>query len=156
MAVNNPPTGAPGTAEPELTPLPEIKVQPIDPGMAASQVAVDHRIEQLAAGEDDVPALVASPVAAPPRQRARTIEEIEAEMAETRQRLETTLTQLSGAVKEAVDPRNILHRQLVKVQAYYIDEYGAIRPERVMVTAGVIVGTVVVFKTTKRIFSTKK
>lgn len=145
------------TPLPEVgTPLPQVKVQPIDPGLAASQVAADRRIAQREAGVKDVPGVGESPTANPPEvvaRKPRTPAEIEADMNATRERLTATLTQLQDTVQETFAPRNIMHRQLEKVRGYYIDEYGAVRPERVAKTVGAVVAVVVVVKVTRKVFS---
>lgn len=96
------------TPLPEVgTPLPQVKVQPIDPGLAASQVAADRRIAQREAGVKDVPGVGESPTANPPEvvaRKPRTPAEIEADMNATRERLTATLTQLQDTVQEAFAP----------------------------------------------------
>ena len=155
------PAGAPDPADVATavgTPLPEVKVQPIDATQAASQVAVDRRIAQRQAGVTDVPATGESPTANPPEETPpvrppRTPDEIEAEMNETRERLAATLTQLQDTVEDTFAPRNILNRQVAKVRNYYIDEYGAVRPERVVKTVGTVVAVIVVIKVTRKVLS---
>ncbi len=154
----------------------QIVVQPVDPELAAEQAAVAARRTETAAGEPAAPA-GASPTANPSHQPAaapaaklpaksaakdgkgevattdtkppaRTMAEIEAEMAATRERLATTV----GQLQEALQPKNLLRLQVEKVKGYYVDEYGAVRPERVAGTVGVVVVSVVVIKVVKRIF----
>jgi hypothetical protein len=79
----------------------------------------------------------------------RSIAEIESDMDATRERLAETISQLT----EALQPKNIIHRQVETVKGFYVDEYGAVRPDRVAMTAGAVVGLVVVVKVTKKIFS---
>lgn len=79
----------------------------------------------------------------------RSIAEIESDMDATRERLAETIGQLT----EALQPKNIIHRQVETVKGFYVDEYGAVRPDRVAMTAGAVVGFVVVVKVTKKIFS---
>ncbi len=136
--------------------MPEVKVQPVDATQASSQVAADRRIAQRSAGVADVPKVGESPTANPPEvvaRKPRTPEEIEADMNATRERLAATLAQLQDTVEETFAPRNILNRQVAKVRGYYIDEYGAVRPERVAKTVGIVVATVVVIKVTRKVFS---
>ena len=154
----------------------QIVVQPIDPELAAEQAALAARQAETAAGEPAAPA-GASPTANPSHQPAagpaaklpakseakdakdevaktdtkppaRTMAEIEAEMAATRERLAATV----GQLQEALQPKNLLRLQVEKVKGYYVDEYGAVRPERVAGTVGVVVVSVVVIKVVKRIF----
>ena len=103
-----------------------------------------------------MPKVGESPTANPPEvvaRKPRTPEEIEADMNATRERLAATLAQLQDTVEETFAPRNILNRQVAKVRGYYIDEYGAVRPERVAKTVGIVVATVVVIKVTRKVFS---
>lgn len=154
----------------------QIVVQPIDPELAAEQAALAARQAETAAGEPAAPA-GSSPTANPSHQPAaapaaklpakseakegkdevaktdtkppaRTMAEIEAEMAATRERLAATV----GQLQEALQPKNLLRLQVEKVKGYYVDEYGAVRPERVAGTVGVVVVSVVVIKVVKRIF----
>jgi len=85
--------------------------------------------------------------------KQRTIPEIEADIAASRERLVQTVSQLEVTVKRNLNPKRILAVQVKKVQSFYVDEYGGVRPERVVVTVGVVVGFVVVRKVTKRVFS---
>ena len=158
----------------------QIVVQPIDPELAAEQAALAARQAETAAGEPAAPAgssptanpshqPAAAPAAAPAaklpakseakqgkdevaktdtKPPARTMAEIEAEMAATRERLAATV----GQLQEALQPKNLLRLQVEKVKGYYVDEYGAVRPERVAGTVGVVVVSVVVIKVVKRIF----
>lgn len=157
----------------------QIVVQPIDPELAAEQAALAARQTETAAGEPAAPA-GASPTANPTHQAAaaatptdaklpakssakdgkdevakadtkppaRSMAEIEAEMAATRERLAATV----GQLQEALQPKNLLRLQVEKVKGFYVDEYGAVRPERVAGTVGVVVVSVVVVKVVKRIF----
>lgn len=76
----------------------------------------------------------------------RSLADIEADMQATRARLSETL----GDLKVAAAPRNILNRQVRKVKEFYTDEYGAVRVDRVAVTAGVVVGLIVVRRKWRR------
>jgi hypothetical protein len=82
-----------------------------------------------------------------PQPVARSMAEIESDMEATRARLAQTLDEL----KVATQPKNIVNRQVQKVKDYYTDDYGGLRVDRVVVTAGVVVGTIVVIKTWRRI-----
>ena len=77
----------------------------------------------------------------------RSIEDIEADMAATRERLGHTLDEL----KVAASPKTIANRQAEKVKAFYTDEYGALRTDRVAATVAVVVGIIVVRRTWRRI-----
>ncbi len=77
----------------------------------------------------------------------RSMAEIEADMEATRQRLANTLDEL----KVAASPKNIASRQVTKVKAFYTDEYGAVRVDRVAGTVGVVVAIIVVRRTWRRI-----
>lgn len=82
--------------------------------------------------------------------RTRSVAEIEAEIAASRESLVRTVTQLQVAVKVAIDPRRILTRQLDKINAVFLDEYGGVRPERVLIVAGGLVTLIVVRRAGRR------
>lgn len=82
----------------------------------------------------------------------RSVAEIEADLAATRESLISTVDQLQVAVKQTLDPKRILAIQVTRVRSIYVDEYGGIRPERVAVTVGVVVGAVVIKGVFKRAF----
>jgi len=150
-------------------PIEQLPAQPINTELGASQAVDDRRAAQHRAGDTSAPSVGASPVAAPfapatsdgtavPEKKAhgkgsgkpsnppRSVAEITAEMDETRQRLAGTINDL----QQAVSPRNLAQRQLDRVKSYYVDEYGAVRPERVAKTVGIVVGSIVVIKVTRR------
>ena len=77
----------------------------------------------------------------------RSIEDIESDMAATRERLATTLDEL----KTAAQPKTIMNRQVEKLKDFYTDDYGAVRTERVAATVAVVVGIIVVRRTWRRI-----
>lgn len=79
----------------------------------------------------------------------RSLADIESDMDATRARLTATLDEL----KVAAAPRNIADRQVRKVRAFYVDEYGAIRVDHVAATVGVVVGMIVVRRVWRRITS---
>lgn len=91
-----------------------------------------------------------SPAAQP--SAPRSIPEIEADLVSTRENLLVTVEQLQETVKETFDPKRIVTVQVEKVRSFYIDEYGGVRPERVVVTVGVVVGVVVIRGVFKRVF----
>lgn len=74
----------------------------------------------------------------------RSVAEIEADLAATRADLIETVQQLQVTVERTFDPKRILTVQVERVRSIYIDEYGGIRPERVVITVGVVAGFVVV------------
>ena len=132
---------------PTTVSLPETPVQPLDPELAASQAQADRRVAQREAGIPNVPPVVASPTATTGPTPPRTMADIQSEMDATRARLTNTLNDL----QEAVQPKNIIKKQTEKVREYYVDEFGAVRPERVVKTAAIVVGTVIAVRVTKRI-----
>lgn len=144
-------------AQPPLT-SPELEfnpVHPLDTELEASQAQVEHRIEQKESGMRNVPPIVASPTASPPHAKGsaktvtppRSVAQIQSDMDVTRQRLMSTLDEL----KVATSPKNIARSRVEKVRDYYVDEYGAVRPERVAKTAAIVVGSIVAIKVTKRV-----
>ena len=64
----------------------------------------------------------------------RSADEIEAGLDATRARLAGRLDDL----QEYVAPKNVLDRQLTKAKRVFVDEYGGIKPDRVLVAAGVV------------------
>lgn len=125
------------------------RMHSIDTELEASQAQVEHRIEQKETGVPNVPPIVASPTSSPPHTvtPTRSVAQIQSDMDATRQRLVSTLDEL----KVATNPKNLARKQVEKVRDYYIDEYGAVRPERVVKTAAIAVGTVVAVRLTKRV-----
>ena len=102
---------------------------------AATAKAVDAATD-AADGEEKPP---------PPR----TMDEIEADLEATRERLAGRLDDL----QEYVSPRNVAQRQLDKVKGVFVDEYGGIKPDRVLVAVGavvVVVGLGVVLRRHRR------
>lgn len=77
----------------------------------------------------------------------RSLADIESDMDATRARLAATLDEL----KDVASPKNIADRQVRKVKAFYVDEYGAVRVDHVAITVGAVVGLIVVRKVWKRI-----
>lgn len=94
----------------------------------------------------------AQPTPAP----ARSIAEIEADITSSRDALVKNVEQLERAVKQTFDPKRILAVQVTKVRSFYIDEYGGVKPERVVVTVGVVVSVVVLRRVSRRIFGKGK
>ena len=67
--------------------------------------------------------------------KVRTVEEIEADLDATRQRLAGRLDDL----QQYVAPKNVMNRQVAKVKGVFVDEYGGVKPDRVLMAAGVVV-----------------
>ena len=82
------------------------------------------------------PAPKAEAPAKPAPRPVRSIAEIEADMATTRARLAATVNQLEDRVK----PANVARRGIDTVKGFFVDEYGGVRPERVAVVVGGVVG----------------
>lgn len=80
-----------------------------------------------------------------PARPGRSPEELEAEIAEARQRLAATLDEL----KVQVQPGSLARRGRRAMLGWFTDEYGGVRPERVAIVVGVTV-TVVAFKVWRR------
>ena len=64
--------------------------------------------------------------------------QLEAEIAEARTNLASTLEQL----KAETTPQALVHRGVAKVRGVFTDEYGGIRPERVAIVGAVVLGYV--------------
>jgi len=96
-----------------------------DTAKDATAKAADTVKDATDAGEEKPP---------PPR----TMDEIEAELEATRERLAGRLDDL----QEYVSPRNVAQRQLDKVKGVFVDEYGGIKPDRVLVAVGAVVAVV--------------
>ena len=91
--------------------------------------------QAAAANRTAAPAVAAAGAKpAPPR----SMDEIEAEIDATRTRLAGRIDEL----RDYVDPRNVLRRQMDKVTGVFVDEYGGIKPDRVLVAAGVVLAVV--------------
>lgn len=87
---------------------------------------------------------------------ARSIAEIEADINTSRDALVQNIELLERAVKQTFDPKRIISVQVTKVRSFYIDEYGGVKPERVVVTVGVVISVVVLRRVTRRIFGKGK
>jgi hypothetical protein len=68
----------------------------------------------------------------------RSLDEIEAELDETRARLAERL----DALADYVTPRNLVGRQVDKVKRVFVDEYGGIKPEPILIGVGVVAAIV--------------
>jgi hypothetical protein len=76
----------------------------------------------------------------------RSMAEIEAELDATRARLAERIDELT----DYVAPKNVLDRQVGKVKGIFVDEYGGIKPDRVLMAAGAVVAVVVLLGITRR------
>jgi hypothetical protein len=75
----------------------------------------------------------------PEQAPAPSAAQLEAEIAEARSNLASTIEQL----KAETTPQALAQRGVAKVKGFFTDEYGGIRPERVAMAAGVVVTLVV-------------
>ena len=109
---------------------------------AETAKAVDKAKDGAAKAADQAKAATGGPAEAEPAPAPpRSMDEIEADLAATRERLAGRLDEL----QEYVSPKNLLGRQVEKVKGVFVDEYGGIKPDKVLIAAGVVVGVVVVF-----------
>ena len=76
-----------------------------------------------------------SPQGAP----APSAAQLEAEIADARNNLASTIEQL----KAETSPQALAHRGVNAVKGFFTDEYGGVRPERVAMVAGTVVTLVV-------------
>jgi hypothetical protein len=82
----------------------------------------------------------------PPPAPPRSMDEIEADLAKTRERLAGRLDELT----EYVSPKNVADRQVAKIKSVFVDEYGGIKPDKVLIAAGVAVGIFAVVAIARR------
>lgn len=75
---------------------------------------------------------------AQPRGDLRTPEQIEADLAVTRERLTHNLQDLS----EAISPAGLRARASGRARRVFLDEFGGVRPERIAAAAAVVAGVV--------------
>ena len=81
-----------------------------------------------------------------PKPPQRSVVEIQAELDATRERLAGRIDDL----QEYVTPKNVMNRQVDKIKGVFVDEFGGIKPDRVLIAAGVVVGLVVVLGVSRR------
>ncbi len=74
-----------------------------------------------------------------PKAPEPSVAQLEAEIAEARTNLASTLEQL----KAETSPQALAHRGVNAVKGFFTDEYGGVRPERVAIVAGAVVTLVV-------------
>ena len=79
------------------------------------------------------------------RRPAPTAAELEAEIADARSNLASTIEQL----RAETTPQALAHRGVDKVKGFFTDEYGGIRPERVAMVAGAVVA-ILALRTVRR------
>jgi hypothetical protein len=70
--------------------------------------------------------------------KARTAEQIEADIAATRARLASTVDELV----DRANPRNVALRQVEQAKAQVFDESGQLRTQKIVAVAGAVVGLV--------------
>ena len=80
-------------------------------------------------------AAAVEPVVVEPR---RSAAQIESEIEATRNRLASRLDDF----QEYVKPANVVDRGVTSVKNLFVDEYGGVRPERVAIAAGAVVGLI--------------
>lgn len=73
-----------------------------------------------------------------PHRDVRTPEQIEADLAATRERLTRNLLDLS----EALSPAGLRARASGRLRHVFLDEFGGVRPERIAAVAAVVAGVV--------------
>ena len=101
---------------------------------AKAAKAADSATAETAKAVDTVKAETAKADPPPPR----SMDEIEAELEATRERLAGRIDDLTDYVK----PASILERQKAKLTSVFVDEYGGIKPDRVLMAAGVVVALI--------------
>jgi hypothetical protein len=96
---------------------------------------VDTVTDSAAKAADTAKAAVMpdAPPAAPPV--PKTIEQIEGELDEVRARLAGRINDLESYVS----PKNIVARQVEAAKRVFVDEYGGIKPDRVLMAVGAVV-----------------
>ena len=70
----------------------------------------------------------------PPKPPERSLDQIESDLDATRARLAGRIDDLQSYVS----PKNVAARQVDKVKRVFVDEYGGIRPERVLIGVAVV------------------
>lgn len=111
----------------------------VDKAAAATEKVVEKSTDGVAKAAGSAAAKATGTVAAGAggtegAAKVRTVEEIEADLDATRERLAGRLDDL----QEYVAPKNVMNRQVAKVKGVFVDEYGGIKPDRVLIAAGVV------------------
>ena len=149
MSTETPTSETPNNQTPASDPAPEAAT-PANPEVA-QKVS-----EAIARGEAAAAAVAAEQAAPKPKEKkpsepkpkpapAPTAAEIEADIAAARERLTSTLVQL----EDAVTPASFARRAKTTVKGVYVDEFGGIKVKNVAITAGVVVGAIVLVKIIK-------
>jgi hypothetical protein len=79
--------------------------------------------------------------------KARTAEQIEADIAATRLRLASTVDELV----DRANPKNVALRQVEQAKSQVFDEQGQLRTQKIVAVAGAIVGVVGVLLVIRRL-----
>jgi hypothetical protein len=87
-----------------------------------------------------------STASAPAKRATRPPAEIEAELVATRERLVGTIAE----IEEYVSPKNVAGRGKRKLQALYTDDANNVRWDRVAMTAGAVVASLVALRVTSK------
>ena len=77
----------------------------------------------------------AKPAAAPEKPAPRTVAEIEGELDAVRARLAGRINDL----ETYISPKNLVARQVESAKRIFVDEYGGIKPDRVLMVVGAVV-----------------
>ena len=113
----------------------EKKAATVEKKAATVEKKAASAVDAAKGGKDDKPA-----------KPQRSVSEIQAELDATRTRLAGRIDDL----QEYVTPKNVMNRQVDKVKGVFVDEFGGIKPDRVLIAAGVAVGLVVVLGVSRR------
>ncbi|MFF0269691.1 DUF3618 domain-containing protein [Kribbella sp. NPDC004536] len=70
--------------------------------------------------------------------KARTAEQIEADIAATRLRLASTVDELV----DRANPKNVIERQVEQAKSQVFDEHGQLRTQKIVAVAGAVAGVV--------------
>ncbi|GAA3149502.1 hypothetical protein JOF29_006786 [Kribbella aluminosa] len=79
--------------------------------------------------------------------KARTAEQIEADIAATRDRLASTVDELV----DRANPKAVLERQVEQAKSQVFDEDGQLRTQKIVAVAGAVVGVVGVLLVIRRL-----
>ncbi|WP_405056557.1 DUF3618 domain-containing protein [Kribbella sp. NBC_01505] len=79
--------------------------------------------------------------------KARTAEQIEADIAATRARLASTVDELV----DRAHPKNVAKRQVEQARSQVFDETGQLRTQKLVAVAGAVVGAVAVLLVIRRL-----
>ncbi|TCC36023.1 DUF3618 domain-containing protein [Kribbella speibonae] len=79
--------------------------------------------------------------------KARTAEQIEADIAATRARLASTVDELV----DRANPKNVALRQVEQAKSQVFDEQGQLRTQKIVAVAGTVVGVVGVLLVIRRL-----